>query len=140
MKVKLKSTHGDLNYVGINERGQMIQLSGSKNAVSPMESVLIAAAGCSAVDVELILAKMRQPFTHIEVDVVGSRADAVPAVFTDIHLHYKLFGNIKDDKARQAVDMSIEKYCSVSKMLQASVKITHSHEVIEELNGFSQMG
>jgi len=132
MKIKLESTHGDLNFKGTNERGQSIQLSGNKEAVSPMETVLMAAAGCSSIDIEIFLKKMRQPVKSIEVDVHGVRKDAVPAVFEKIHLHYILFGNIKEDKAKKAVDMSIEKYCSVSIMLQSSVTITHSFEIKQE--------
>ncbi|MBK9150907.1 MAG: OsmC family protein [Saprospiraceae bacterium] len=131
MKVILESTHGELNFKGTNERGQSMQFSGNKEAVSPMESVLMAAAACSSIDVEILLKKMRQDIQHIKVEVEGQRADAVPAVFTKIHMHYILSGNIKEEKARQAVAMSMEKYCSVSIMLAATVQITHSFEVIQ---------
>lgn len=131
MKVILESTHGELNFKGTNERGQSMQFSGNKEAVSPMESVLMAAAACSSIDVEILLKKMRQDIQHIKVEVEGQRADAVPAVFTKIHMHYILSGNIKEEKARQAVTMSMEKYCSVSIMLAATVQITHSFEVIQ---------
>jgi putative redox protein len=131
MKVILESTHGELNFKGTNERGQSMQFSGNKEAVSPMESVLMAAAACSSIDVEILLKKMRQDIQHIKVEVEGQRADAVPAVFTKIHMHYILSGNIKEEKARHAVAMSMEKYCSVSIMLAATVQITHSFEVIQ---------
>lgn len=130
MKVKLESTHGELNFKGTNDRGQSLQFSGNKEAVSPMESVLMAAAACSAIDVEIFLKKMRQPLDNIEVEVNGNRVDAVPAIFSDIHLHYKLYGDIKPEKAIKAVEMSMEKYCSVSIMLQKGVTMTHSHEVV----------
>jgi putative redox protein len=129
MKVLLESTHGELNFKGTNERGQSIQLSGNKEAVSPMESVLMAAAACSSIDVETILRKMRQDVQSIHVEVEGTRADAVPAVFTKIHLHYIITGDVKEEKAIKAVDMSMEQYCSVSLMLAKSVEITHSMEV-----------
>jgi putative redox protein len=130
MKIVLESTHGDLNFKGTNERGQSIQLSGNKEAVSPMESVLMAAAACSSIDVEMILKKMRQEVESIVVTVDGTRADAVPAVFTKMHLHYIITGKIKEDKASKAVEMSMEQYCSVSLMLAKSVEISHSVEVI----------
>lgn len=131
-KIKLESIHGALNYKGTNERGQSIQFSGNKESVSPMETVLMAAAACSSIDVEIFLNKMRQPFDRLEVEVQGDRVDAVPAVFSSIHLHYKIYGNVKPEKAKKAVEMSMEKYCSVSIMLQNSVTMTHSHEVIAE--------
>lgn len=130
MDIKIESTHGSLNFKGTNERGQSIQLSGNKEAVSPMESLLMAAAACSAIDVEIFLKKMRQDLMKIEVNVTGNRVDAVPAVFSDMHIHYKVFGDVKEEKAKKAVDMSVEKYCSVSIMLQKAVKITHSFEVV----------
>ena len=129
MKVTLQSTHGDLNFKGTNERGQSMQFSGQKEAVSPMESVLMAAAACSSIDVEIFLKKMRQDVQSITVEVDAERVDAVPSVFSKIHLHYIISGNVKDDKAKKAVDMSIEQYCSVSLMLQKAVEITHSYEV-----------
>ena len=130
MKVKLSSTFGELNFKGTNERGQSLQFSGSKESVSPMESVLMAAAACSSIDVEIFLKKMRQDLSHIEVEVEGKRVDTVPAVFESMHLHYRIFGKVKEDKAAKAVKMSMEKYCSVSIMLQSSVEMSHSFEVI----------
>lgn len=132
MKVTVKSIEGALNYEGVNDRGQTLRLSGSKTAVSPMETILIAAATCSSIDVEIFLEKMRQKCRSIEVEVSGTRVDAVPAVFSDMHLHYKIFGDVKDEKAAKAVSMSMDKYCSVSIMLSAAVKISHSYEVISE--------
>lgn len=129
MKVFLESTFGELNFKGTNERGQSLQFSGNKEAVSPMESVLMAAASCSSIDVELILKKMRQDVKSISVEIDGERADAVPAVFTKIHMHYIINGEVKLEKAIKAVEMSMEQYCSVSLMLAKSVKITHTVEV-----------
>lgn len=130
MQIKLKSIHGALNYKGTNDKGHSIQFSGKKESVSPMECILMATAACSSIDVEIFLEKMRQPFDKIEVEAKGERVDAVPAIFSDIHLHYKIYGDIKPEKAKKAVEMSMDKYCSVSIMLSAGVKITHSHEVI----------
>jgi putative redox protein len=129
MKVFVESTFGDMNFRGTNERGQSMQFSGNKEAVSPMESVLMAAAACSSIDVELILKKMRQEFISVLVEVEGTRADAVPAVFTKIHMHFIVNGDIKLEKAQKAVDMSLEQYCSVSIMLAKAAEITHSVEV-----------
>ena len=129
VKVFLESTYGELNFKGTNSRGQSVQFSGSKSAVSPMESVLMAAAACSSVDIEILLKKMRQPYHGVTVSVEGIRADAVPAVFTDIFIHYIIYGDVQSSKARKAVEMSMEKYCSVSIMLSKSVNIKYSFEV-----------
>ena len=74
---------------------------------------------------------MRQPLQHLEIETEALRAeDQVPKIFTNIHLHYKLYGNIKEEKAEKAITMSIEKYCTVSKMIDSVAKITHSFEVL----------
>lgn len=130
MEVQLKSTGKPYNYVGTNERGQSLSLSGSQDAVGAMESVLMAVAACSTVDVEGILKKMRQNLENIEVQIKAERAPGIPAVFTRIHLHYKAYGNIKPDKLEKAVLMSMNQYCSVSLMLKKSVDITFSTEVV----------
>ena len=129
MKVSLQKTHGDLNFKGTNDRDQSMQFSGNKEAVSPMEAVLMAAAACSSIDVETILKKMRQNVLDIKVDIEGTRAETLPAVFTKIHMHYIISGDVKEEKALKAVEMSMHEYCSVSLMLAKSVLITHSVEV-----------
>lgn len=130
MKITLRSTTDELGYEGTNERGQTTRFSGSKNAVSPMETVLMAAAACSSIDVEIFLQKMRAPADSVVVEVEGTRVDANPAVFEKMHLHYKIYGDVKESKAEKAVLMSMDQYCSVSLMLKAAVEITHSFEVL----------
>ena len=130
MKITLRSTAEELGYAGTNERGDVTRFSGSKNGVSPMETVLMAAAACSSIDVEIFLKKMRAPADSVEVEVEGTRVDAVPSVFEKMHLHYKIYGDVKESKAEKAVAMSMDQYCSVSLMLKAAVKITHSFEVL----------
>lgn len=131
MKITLRSTDAELGYEGTNERGQTQLFSGNQEAVSPMETVLMAAAACSSIDVELFLGKMRAPATRVEVDVEGTRKEATPAVFERMHLHYRIFGDVPESKAAKAVAMSMDQYCSVSIMLKASVLITHSFKVEE---------
>ncbi len=130
MKVKIKGTTA-LNYEGMNEREDTIQLSGNKSCVSPMESVLMAGAACSAIDIELILNKMRQSLESIEAEADGERAETDPKVFVKIHVHYSLKGKLKEDKVKEAIDMSVTKYCSVLTMLAKTATITTSFEIKE---------
>jgi len=131
MKITLKTTDDTLDhYVGINEKGHEIKLSGDGTAMGPMESLLVAAAGCSTIDIVMILKKMRQGITNVEVEVEGTRREEVPRLYTAIHLHYKIYGEVKDTKAAQAMEMSLEKYCSVSLMLGKAAKMTGSYEVV----------
>lgn len=128
MNVTLNRIGEDL-YRGSNEKGQSIELGGAGNAVGPMESVLLAAAGCSTIDIVSILKKMRQNLIDIEVQVTSQRRDDIPRIFTNINLHYVLTGDIKQHKAEQAINSSLEKYCSVSKILEPTAQITSSFEI-----------
>lgn len=131
MNITLQTTT-DLNtFEGINSKGQTITL-GNGTAVGPMEALLMAAAGCSTIDVIMILEKMRQGVKDVKVEVEGKRRDEIPKTFTHIHLHYMVYGDVKDSKVKQAVDSSLEKYCSVSIMLGKAAEITSSYEIIEE--------
>lgn len=104
-----------------------------KSAPSPMEMILMGLGGCSSVDVISILKKSRQDVQDCHVDIQAERADAVPAVFTKIHLNFVVKGSgIKDNLVKRAVDLSADKYCSVAMMLgKGGVEITHSYEVVE---------
>ena len=96
-----------------------------------MEMMLMGLGGCSSFDVMSILQKSRQDVTACHAELKAERADAVPAVFTRIHLHFVVTGNnLKENLVKRAVSLSAEKYCSASIMLEkAGVAITHSHEI-----------
>jgi putative redox protein len=86
-------------------------------------------------DVLSILKKQRQHITDCVIEVQAKRRDEIPKVFTDIHLHYKISGyHLKENHVKRAVDLSAEKYCSVSAMLGKTAKITHDYEIVEENN------
>ncbi len=103
-----------------------------KVGARPMEYILVGLGGCSSVDVMSILKKARQDVTDCVVEIDAERADAVPAVFTKIHLNFKVTGNnLKPAAVERAARLSAEQYCSVSKMLEGGgVEITHSVEVL----------
>lgn len=120
-----------LVFDGQSGTGHNVTMDGNKEvAASPMELVLMAAGGCSSVDVVSILQKARQQVVGVQCQVTGERADAVPAVFTKIHLHFVVRGtDIAEQHVERAVALSADKYCSVAKMLEASVAITHSYTI-----------
>jgi putative redox protein len=134
MKITLKSDKKSLNYIGINERNQKLKLSGNKTNVSPMESLLMAAAACSAIDIETMLKKMRQPLENIEVLVEGKRREELPNIFVEVKLYYRIFGNVKESKAKEAVYKSVKVYCSVLNMIEKSAEVIYSFEVIPTTN------
>lgn len=107
---------------------------GRNMGMRPMELVALGVAGCSSYDVVTILRKARQKITRCEASVSAERADAVPAVFESIHLHFRIAGeNLSESQVARAIELSAEKYCSASIMLkQAGVKITHDYELVKE--------
>jgi putative redox protein len=131
MKITLETTDYLQHFVAKNESGHSIQLSGDGTATGPMQAVLMAVAGCSTIDIVMILEKMRQEVKDIKVEVKGTRRDEIPRLYTKINLHYKIYGNVKAKKAEQAIASSLETYCSVSKMLEKEVEITGTFEIIE---------
>ncbi|WP_188151008.1 OsmC family protein [Teredinibacter waterburyi] len=108
-------------------------LGGRNTGVRPMEMLLMGLGGCASFDVMSILQKSRQAVTGCRTELSAERADAVPAVFTKIHLKFIVEGrNLKDAQVKRAVELSAEKYCSASIMLEAAgVEIAHSYEVQE---------
>src|SRR5579872_6877128 len=102
-----------------------------KTASTPMELVLIALCGCTASDVVGILKKKREPFTALEVSAEGERAEGYPAVYTEIKLKYVVRGKVSKKAMEDAVKLSKEKYCSVSAMLEKTVKIAVAIEYLE---------
>jgi len=105
---------------------------GGRNiGVRPMEMILLGVGGCSSYDVMDILQKGRHEVTDCVAELTAERVDAIPSVFSKIHLHFKVSGkNLKDSVVERAVKLSAEKYCSASIMLGKSVDITHDFEVI----------
>jgi len=98
----------------------------SRAATSPVELLLVAAATCSAADVVVILKKQRVRLAGLEVAVRGTRRETEPRRYTAIAFHFTIRGEGADQaKARRAVDLSIEKYCSVVASLAPDISITY---------------
>jgi putative redox protein len=108
---------------------------GRNMGVRPMEMLLLGLGGCASFDVMSILAKSRQEVSDCRAEINAERADAVPAVFTHIRMHFVVSGeNLKETQVKRAVELSAEKYCSASIMLEkAGVEIEHSYEIKHSL-------
>jgi putative redox protein len=130
---------GDAMFLGESGSGHSVVMDGPESSggrnlgIRPMEMVLIGTGGCSSFDVVSILRKSRQDVSGCVAELTAERADAVPAVFESIHIHFKVSGkNLAEKQVERAVSLSAEKYCSASIMLTAGgVKMTHSFEIIE---------
>ncbi|HSG61091.1 MAG TPA: OsmC family protein [Pseudomonadales bacterium] len=101
--------------------------------IRPMEMLLLGVGGCSSIDVMSMLQKGRQDVIDCRCELTAERVDAVPALFTKIHLHFVVTGrDIKDSQVKRAVELSAEKYCSASiTMGKAGVDVSHSFEIVE---------
>lgn len=120
-------------FLGVSPSGHNVQIDADKeNGASPMELILLGLGGCASYDVVSILQKSRQEVTDVRCELSANRAETVPAVYTDIHMHFIVTGqDIKDKQVEKAVSLSAEKYCSASRMLvQGGVNVTHDFEVI----------
>jgi len=138
MKATVKWTDGAM-FVGESGSGHTVvmdgpaDLGGRNLGVRPMEMLLLGTGGCSIYDVLSMLKKARQQVVDCRVELEAERADAVPAVFTRINMHFVVTGvGLKDSQVKRAVELSAEKYCSASIMLGAAgVTMTHSYEIVE---------
>ena len=133
MKAKVSWVEG-MKFVGESESGHQVTLDGANpgEGASPMEMILLAVGGCSSIDVVSILEKARQSVTACHVDVSGERVDSVPRVFEKINLHFVVTGKgLAEKQVARAVELSMEKYCPVSLMLEKAVQITHSYQIVE---------
>lgn len=135
MTARLKLAEG-VTWMGESGSGHSIVIDGSPDiggrdvGMRPMELMLLSVGGCSGMDVLHILRKARQDVTDCAVEIRAQRADDHPKVFTDIHLHFVVTGrDLADKQVARAVSLSAEKYCSASKMLQASATITHDYAI-----------
>ncbi len=127
------SWQGGTAFLGTNKDGAQVQIGKLENqtGIGPMETVLVALAGCSGDDILGILKKKRQDVTDLKINVRGKRAKNPPRVYTEIHVEYILHGNgLKEKDVAQAVHLSEEKYCSVSAMLGKTAKISTSFTIL----------
>lgn len=130
---------GKVQFEAHSGSGHSVLLDGPDDAggvnagARPMELILMGLGGCASYDVVTILQKSRQKITNCQTLVSAERADAVPAVFSRIHLEFVVSGeNLKESQVKRAVELSAEKYCSASIMLgKGGVDITHSYKINE---------
>ncbi len=127
---------GDDLFTGITPSGhaQVLETNSERaSAASPMELLLIALGGCTAVDVVSILRKKRERVTAYQVEVRGTRRDEHPRAFTRMEVRHIVRGHGLSEKAvSQAIELSETKYCSVAATLRPGVEIVSSYEIIEE--------
>ena len=121
------------NFVGTDDSGHSVVLSGQKNAigVSPSQMLLVALASCSSVDVVEILEKKRKKLSLLEVIATGEQDPEPPWTYRKIHVKYRLGGEGLTPKAvEQAISLSQDKYCSVAATVRGVAQITTEYEIV----------
>jgi putative redox protein len=125
---------GEEKFIATSPSGHAIAFDSdreSNKAIGPMEMLLLALGACTATDVVMILAKKRQRLDGLEVICSGERAKDYPQVWTKLEVLYRLRGQVDDASARRAIELSEEKYCSVSAMLRKTAALTWRYEIIK---------
>jgi len=136
-KARIKWIEGS-RFIGQSGSGHAVVMEGLPAegevavGIRPMEMLLLGMGGCTAIDVISILQKAREHVTDCVAEIEAERAETVPKVFTNIHVHFIVTGRgLKDSAVDRAIKLSAEKYCSASLMLGKTATITHDYEIRE---------
>jgi putative redox protein len=135
MKIQLNRISAPFHFEAVNEAGCRVEtdsaMSGNPpKGMSPMQLLLAGAGGCSGIDIVDILSKQRLEVRDLKIEIDAERQkEVVPALWEKIHLHFKIYGNIPQEKAERAVKLSVEKYCSVLKTLEKTASISYEFSV-----------
>ncbi len=137
MEAKVKYIDG-LQFVGEASSGHAIVMDGDKKfggadtGLRPTELLLIGLGGCSGMDVISILKKKKQDVRGLEINIKGEKAETYPQKFTDIAIEYVVKGHhVSEEAVKRAIDLSMEKYCSVKATLEGSAAITFHYRIVE---------
>jgi putative redox protein len=129
---------GGMSFAAETGSGHMVVMDGAPEgggrdlAPRPMEMVLVGTGGCTAYDVVMILQKSRQEVKGCTVKVEADRASEDPKVFTKVHFHFTVTGrNLNPATVERAINLSHDKYCSASVMLEKTAALTHSFDIVE---------
>ena len=124
---------GEQKFVATSPSGHAMAIDSdrqSNKAPGPMELLLMALGACTATDVVIVLQKKRQRLESLEVICSGERAAKPPEVWTKLEVLYRLRGKLDDAAVKHAIELSEEKYCSVSAMLRKTATLTWRYEIL----------
>ena len=137
MEVNLTRVDQDFHFAATGNSGVAVhmdanpEIGGHNMGARPMEMLLMGLGGCSAIDVIMILKKQRQEATTFDIKVTADREKVEEYTeFRNINVHFKLSGDLNEDKVRKAIELSLEKYCSVAMVLYKTSTITYSLELL----------
>ena len=114
----------DMKFLGISNNHSIV-LDDGKDAMAPMQELLVEMATCSAMDVWNIMKKKRQKLEDLEIEIEGERADKYPKIFTKIKVTYVFKGEVEEKACKDAIELSLRKYYSIANMLNKSAEIEY---------------
>ncbi len=137
VNVHLERQEADFHFKATNAQGQSIDIDdgtayedGKGNGVGPMQLLMMAIGGCSGVDIVSILQKGRQQIDAFSIDVSGEKPDGVaPSVYETVEVHFNLDGDIDPARVKRAIELSLGKYCSVSRIIEKTAEISYRYTV-----------
>ena len=136
MRITLERQNQAVHLQALNEDGARIDIDGApaiggeNKGLRPMQLLLAGLGSCSTMDIVSILNKQKQDLADIRILIDGTRVKGkTPSLFEDIHVHFILTGNLDDKKVKRAIDLSMNTYCSVSKIIEKTARITYSYEI-----------
>lgn len=131
--VKLDWTGERLRFTGAGmdpETPEILLDGDNKAGPSPMLALLLAVASCAGADVVVMLKKMRVALEALSIEVHGTRRDEHPRRYTDIRYRFRIAGEgLDQSKAERAVELSLEKYCSVVHSLAPDISVGYEIEL-----------
>ncbi|PHR30855.1 MAG: disulfide bond formation regulator [Fluviicola sp.] len=132
MKLELKRIEEPFVFEVENEDGLVCRMDaseaigGKRKGMRPMELLAASLAGCAAIDITRMLSKKRIPTSHFSIEIDAKRSDSLPSPFEWIQLNIFVDKDIDRAQVKKVVDLTLEKYCSVSASLNKSISIRYS--------------
>lgn len=131
MKINISRVSGDYHFEASNDTGNTlhldgaVEIGGTKSGFRPMQLLLAAVGSCSGIDLVSILKKQKQVIDEFDIEVKAERETVEQhSIWKTIHINFKLNGEIVPEKALHAAQLSMDKYCSVAKILEPTARIT----------------
>jgi len=137
VNVHLERQEAAFHFKAANADGHSIDIDdgtayedGKGHGVGPMQLLMMAIGGCSGVDIVSILQKGRQRIDSFKIDVSGTKPDGVaPSVYETVEVHFDLVGDIDPSRVQRAIELSLGKYCSVSRIIEKTADISYRYTV-----------
>ena len=131
MRITLERQNKAVHFRAVNEEGASIDIDGASSiggrnlGLRPMQLLLAGIGSCSSLDIISILKKQKQDLEDLRIEVNGERESGkIPSLFTNINVHFVLKGELEEAKVKRAIDLSMNKYCSVSKIIEKTADIS----------------